>query len=171
MNRRWWLKGAAGVTLMAGLGMGAAQAWKPGFEAGAWPEDLTPTLLALAAAVLRGTLPEPLPDPKAQSEELTHWTQRLQATLAGLPPAVQAEVSDLLGLLRLAPGRMILCGSGLDWAHLAPDDLHARLQAMRLSRLAPRQQAYHALRDLTHAAYYAGPNTWAALGYPGPPRI
>ena len=39
---------------------------------------------------------------------------------------------------------------------------------MRASRIALRQQAYHALRDLTHAAYFADAATWARLGYPGP---
>jgi hypothetical protein len=46
--------------------------------------------------------------------------------------------------------------------------VQSALQAMRSSRLELRQQAYHALRDLTNAAYFADAATWAALGYPGP---
>jgi len=39
---------------------------------------------------------------------------------------------------------------------------------MRVSGTTLRRQAYHALRDLTQAAYFSDPGTWAALGYPGP---
>ena len=37
--------------------------------------------------------------------------------------------------------------------------------------LALRQQAYHALRELTNAAYYADASAWRTLGYPGPSNI
>ena len=47
-------------------------------------------------------------------------------------------------------------------------DLQQALQDMRTSGLAMRQQIYHALRDLTNAAYYADPKAWPMLGYPGP---
>jgi hypothetical protein len=33
--------------------------------------------------------------------------------------------------------------------------------------MALRQQVFHALRDLTNAAYFADASTWAAIGYPG----
>ncbi len=42
------------------------------------------------------------------------------------------------------------------------------LQSMRQSSLALRQQAFHALRDITNAAYFAHASTWSAIGYPGP---
>ena len=42
---------------------------------------------------------------------------------------------------------------------------------MRLSTLALRQQAFHAMRDLINAAWFADPSTWAAIGYPGPRAV
>ena len=54
---------------------------------------------------------------------------------------------------------------------LTPAELQAALQAMRVASIATRQQVYHALRDLTNAAYYAEPATWAQLGYPGPTPV
>ena len=42
---------------------------------------------------------------------------------------------------------------------------------MRTSTLELRQQAYHALRDLTNAAFYANPDVWPLLGYPGPDAV
>ena len=41
---------------------------------------------------------------------------------------------------------------------------------MRTSSLALRQQAYHALRDLTNAAYFADPQSWSAAGLSRPAR-
>jgi hypothetical protein len=38
---------------------------------------------------------------------------------------------------------------------------------MRDSSLALRQQAYHALRDLTNGGYFADAAPWAVMGYPG----
>ena len=77
----------------------------------------------------------------------------------------------MLTLLALPPGRLALAGLSTDWARADVVQIQAALQAMRSSRLALRQQGYHALRDLTHAAYFADSVTWAQLGYPGPTKI
>ena len=36
---------------------------------------------------------------------------------------------------------------------------------------AEMQQAYQALRDLTNAAWFADPEAWSAIGYPGPQAV
>jgi hypothetical protein len=33
------------------------------------------------------------------------------------------------------------------------------------------QQGYQALHDLVLAAWYARPDSWPAIGYPGPPEV
>lgn len=169
MNRRWWIRGALGAAVVSGLAAGAGyRVWKPGYQNGQWPQDLAPTLHALGAVLLAGSLPT---QENAAQAALQAWLQRLASTLVGLPPPVQAEVSDLLALLRLAPGRLVLCGDTADWASLPTADLQYRLTQMRSASLALRQQAYLALRDLSLAAYYAGPEAWPALGYPGPAQL
>ena len=42
---------------------------------------------------------------------------------------------------------------------------------MRFADSLTRQQVYHALRDLTNAAWFADAGTWGLLGYPGPTTI
>ena len=42
---------------------------------------------------------------------------------------------------------------------------------MRVSGVSLREQAYHALRDLTNAAWFAERSTWSALGYDGPVAV
>ena len=78
------------------------------------------------------------------------------------------ELRTLLGVLLHPVGRRLLAGLAPPWSDASIEQLQSALQDMRTSRLALRQQAYHALRDLTNAAYFADPQTWPALGYPGP---
>lgn len=164
MQRRTLLKlGAIGTAIMAAAG-GAA--WL--FTERAWNgQALTASgrhvLGAVARAVLDGTLPATA-TPAAIDAHLT----RMNTTLAAMPPGVQAEVNELLTILGTAAGRVGLAGLSTAWGNASVAQIQAALQGMRTSSLAPKQQAYHALRDLTHAAYFADAGTWAVLGYPGP---
>ena len=81
--------------------------------------------------------------------------QRLAAAVASLAPATRAELSQVLALLAAAPGRWRWAA----WPTTGPQakstaDIARALQSMRTSPLAVRQQVYHALRDLTNAAWY-----------------
>ena len=93
------------------------------------------------------------------------------ATLAGLPPALQAEIGELATLLASAPGRLALTGLATDWPQASTADVQAMLQRLRTSSLAVRQQVYHALRNLTNGAWFADASTWTAIGYPGPRSV
>ena len=121
--------------------------------------------LAVGRAVLAGSWPTDAPE-RLQAEAA--WLRRLDDTVAALPPHTHAELGQLLAVLASAPGRWALAGLQADWPQASVADVGAALQAMRHSRVALRQQAYFALRDLSAAAYFAGPETWLALGYPGP---
>lgn len=91
--------------------------------------------------------------------------------MSAFPFHMQSELSQLLALLATALGRSVLAGLPVEWASASARDVQAALQAMRTSSLALRQQAYHALRDLTNAAYFADASTWAVMGYPGPRAV
>lgn len=119
---------------------------------------------AVAQAVLASTLPE---DPGARAKALEGHIARVQDTIAGMPPAMQAELDELITIVGSAPGRLVLVGLRSDWANASLPDITAALQGMRESSLAVRQQAFHALRDITNASYFADPSTWPAVGYPG----
>lgn len=153
----------ASVTLgMAGAGVAL---WTPGWRQGGFSASARALWRAVAQAVLADLLPT---EAAAREAALEQHLERLQATVAGLPPATRRELSQLLALLDLAPSRLALTGLRHAWATAGLDEVQAALQAMRLSDNSARQQIYHALRDLTQAAYFAGPATWGALGYPGP---
>lgn len=165
MQRRSLLKlGVAGAVVLAVAGGGLALL-RPGLSGGRLSASGREVFEAVARAVLDGSLPT---DATAQRRALDAHLQRLDDTVAGLPAAVRAELSDLLGLLAVAPGRLAFAGLATSWPDADVAALQVMLQDLRTSRLALRQQAYHALRDLTNAAYYADPGTWGLLGYPGP---
>jgi len=97
--------------------------------------------------------------------------RRLDDALAAFPPTVQSELSQLLAILSSPPGRAVNAGLHPGWSQASVSQLQSALQDMRNSSLALRQQAYHALRDLTNAAYFADPQAWPLLGYPGPREV
>lgn len=93
---------------------------------------------------------------------------RLDSVLLAFPPHLQSELSQLLSLLSTSPGRRLLAGLSVDWQDASVDALQASFDDMRRSGIAVRQQAYHALRDITNAAFYADASAWGQMGYPGP---
>ena len=159
MKRRFFI-GSAALLLAAGGGMAAL--WEPGLQAGKLSAPARRQLGAVALALLDGALV-----PERVDAHLDAFEQMLKA----FPPAVQAELKQLLDLLANASGRALLLGSAADLHDMPRQELQALLQAMRVGRNALRQQTYFALRELNGGCFYAQPSAWAAIGYPGPQTI
>jgi hypothetical protein len=166
MQRRTLLGlGMAGAALLAVAGSGAAlvseRTWRDG--------KLLPAgrrvLASVARAVLDGNLPS---DAAAQAAAIDSHLARVEATVNAMPPHTQGEVANLLALLAMPPLRATFAGLSRAWEDASVTDVQAALQSMRQSSLLLRRQAYSALRDLTHAAYFADASTWPLLRYPGP---
>jgi hypothetical protein len=165
MRRRTLLRLGLGGAAVLALAGGGVALLRPGLRDG----RLTPAGRSLFEAVASAVLDDALPtDTSARRAALADHLDRLDATLAGFPPHLRRELSDLIALLDAAPGRWLVCGLRNHWSTARTNDIRAALQAMRESTIALRQQAYHALRDLSNAAYFADPSTWPLLGYPGP---
>jgi hypothetical protein len=166
MQRRTLFRvGIASAAALAVVGGGWAL-WQPGFRAGRLGNDARQVFLAVGQAVLQGLLPAAPGVPR--NVALNDWLGRLEATIGCLSPATRAELSQLLGLLSLRPGRQWLAGLEPAWAEATVEQVQQALLDMRGSPRPLRQQAYHALRDLSTAAYFTSPQAWAQLGYPGP---
>lgn len=165
MQRRSLLKlgiGAAAVLAVAGGGIALL---RPGIEAGRLAPAGREVFGAVARAVLDGVLP---PDATEQARALQAHLDRVDTTIAAFPAATRAELSQLLALLGSAAGRIGLAGLRTHWSDASVEQTQQALQGMRTASLSLRQQAYHALRDLTNAAYFADAATWPAMGYAGP---
>lgn len=141
---------------------------QPGLRQG----KLTPAAQTIFSSVARAILDRTLPSEQLDKQRaLAGLLQRIDDLVQAFPPHVQAELSQLLGLLATAAGRRTLAGLASDWQSASVTDMQEALQSMRVSRLALRQQSYHALHDIVGAAYFSDASTWPALGYPGPVHI
>lgn len=166
MQRRTLLQLGLGATAVLALAGGAVVLLRPTIsDNGQLRAGAREVMHAVALAVLDGALPQ---DPAARQMALDEHLLRLAATIAAFPAPTQTELSQLLALLSAPPGRLALAGLSADWPEASVAQIQSALQGMRLSSLALKQQAYHALRDLTNAAYFSDPSAWMHLGYPGP---
>lgn len=167
MNRRRILKfGLAGAATLGVVGLGGQLL---GLERPLHEGRLEPRgrrlMGAVAGAVLDGSLDD---GPGVRARQLADHLDRVAVTIAGFAPHAQAELAQLLLLIDLPPGRLAFAGLRTPWHEASVEQVAAALEHLRRSRWSVQQQAYHALRDVTNAAFYGEPGTWARLGYPGP---
>lgn len=166
MKRRRLLQlgiASGALVTLAGAGLSLT---RPGLRDGRLTPAGREVLAAVARGVLDGVLPQPWP-----GDELQGHLQRVDAAIASFPPAMQAELGQLVTLLASPPGRLLLTGLQPDWPSASTGEVQAMLQRLRSSALPLRQQTFHALRDLTNAAYFADARTWSVMGYPGPREV
>lgn len=165
MHRRSLLKlGVASAALLAVAG-GALALLQPGLKDGRLTPQGCAVFRALGRAILDGSLPI---EPSRQAAALDGLLDRVDSLLGALPAHAQGELSDLLALLSSSAGRRSFAGLVADWPDASVDAIQAGLARMRVSKLALRQQAYHALHDVVGGAYFSDASTWTLLGYPGP---
>ncbi len=168
MKRRSLLKlGVASAVVLAVAG-GAVATMSPGLVAGKLSAAGRQVFAAVGRGMLDGTLPA---DEGPKQIALNGLLDRVDALTLGLPPHAQDELSQLLGLLASGVGRRALAGLSPDWASATVPELQQAFQGMRVASLSLRQQAYHALHDITGSAYFADASAWKQIGYPGPLKI
>lgn len=165
MERRSLLKLGVGAAALLALAGGGVALFQPGLAAGRLTASGKTVFDAVARAVLDGSLPQTAAEKRAA---LDAQLKRLDEVILAFPSAVQAELSQLLAILSTGAGRRVLAGLSTDWPDASAAEIQAAFDDMRLSGLVARQQAYHALRDLTNAAFYADASAWPLIGYPGP---
>jgi hypothetical protein len=164
MKRRTWIKLGLISGAVLAVAAGSIALIQPARREGRLTERGRAVFAALAPAVLDTLLPT---EPEARAHAVQAYLGRVEVALAGLPPALQAEVDELITVLGSTAGRLALTGLRNDWSVATPSELAAALQGMRESSLAVRQQAFHAVRDITSSSYFSDTGTWATIGYPG----
>jgi len=124
-------------------------------------------LAVIAVALLDNALPADAAD---RDTALNRVLAAAAALIDNLPPSTRAEIAELFSLLSVKPARALLGYSG-DWAITDVAAVATFLAGLRSSAIALKQQAYFALHDVLLGSFYADPSSWAATGYPGPPRL
>lgn len=163
-RRRWLLK--AGLALGAvGAALGGSVFWNRGVADG----KLTPHGRSVLRGVARAVLSDVLPaSPAGRKQRLDALLPRLETIVQSMPPSGQQELAALLGVLANAPARLMVTGLSRSWDEASTEDIAHALESMRVNALPTTMMAYHAVRDLTAMAYFADPENWPAVGYPGP---
>ncbi len=168
MQRRSFLKlGIASAVVLAVAG-GAVALIKPGLVDGKTTPETRLILRQVALAMLAGSLPT---DAVQRNRILDGMVERTDVFIASLPVHVQAELSQLFALLATAAGRRGIVGLSASWESATEAEMTQALVAMRGSGMDLRIQAYQGLHDMVCVPYFAGQESWALLGYPGPTPV
>jgi hypothetical protein len=96
---------------------------------------------------------------------------KADALLATIHPEAGAEVKQLLRLFENGVTGLLVGGRPAPFTTLAAGAQDARLEAWRTSRLALLRTGYQAMVRLAKATYFASPEVYPLLGYPGPPEV
>jgi hypothetical protein len=167
-QRRTFLKlGIASAVLLAVAG-GAVALLQPGLVDNKITSNTRLVLTQVARALLAGSLPK---DERQRQRILDAMMARTDTFIADLPLHVQAELSQLFGLLATAAGRRGIVGLSASWEDTTVSEITTALQSMRTSGMDLRIQVYHGLHDLICVQYFSGQESWALLGYPGPTPV
>lgn len=159
-TRRQFLQtGLAGSLLLTVAGCGA-----PGDR----PSGRSRVISALVPVILDSALPK---EAAARSKAIAATVDGVEKAIAGLALATQKEIGQLFDLLAFAPTRILVAGIWPAWDVALPDEIAAFLESWRHSRLDLLRTGYAGLHDLILGAWYAQPDSWAAIGYPGPPLL
>ena len=158
-TRREFLK----TGLAGGLLLNVAACSRPSENGGR-----TVVLSALIPVMLVGALPA---DGAGQPELIVRTLAGVERAIGGLAPATQKEIGELFDLLAFPLTRMLAAGIWSPWPEATPEAIGNFLESWRHSRFDLLKSGYAALHDLIFGAWYARPDTWAAIGYPGPPKV
>jgi hypothetical protein len=96
---------------------------------------------------------------------------KVDALLARMHPKPAAEFRQLLRVFENAMTGLFTIGAPTAFTRSSPADQDRRLDAWRHSRVAVFRSGYQAMKRLAHATYYASPETFDRVGYPGPPIV
>ena len=170
-GRRSFLKrGLVGAALLALGGGGFLATRKTRLPPGASGpfQVLTPEAAAVLLAVAERLVPERPGFPRPAAIGLA---ARMDAAVAMAHPATQDELLRLLRLFESAAAGLVLDGEPRLFTASTPAQQDRRLSAWAKSRIALRRTGFHAMKRLVYASYYSSRETWAAVGYPGPPVL
>ena len=126
------------------------------------PPGGAPVLPAAVAAAIAG-------QPKAPLPAEVDVAGKLDAFLAPLAPAPAKELKQLLALLDNGLFSLLGGGPATNFTRMSAAQQDAHLARWAHSRLAVQRTGYQALKRLSAAVYFGSPETFASVGYPGPP--
>jgi hypothetical protein len=166
LTRRQFIKvGIAGAAVLAAARMLDRPRAAPAATYRVLDEQSIAMVAALIPVVLAGSLPA---EEGARANAARDVLAAFDRAVAGLGPAVQAEIGQLFSFMSFAPTRLAFAGLWTPVEEATPDQLKAFLTRWRHSRFELQRVSYQALTQLIQASWYDNPASWTAIGYPGP---
>lgn len=172
-SRRGFLsKGLVGGALLALGGGGAAALFARGTRLLPLPPEGLQVLdareYAVVAAISDRLVPAAADFQSAAEARVAFKADRI---LSMNDVTAQAEVKQLLGLFENALPNFLFGLRFTPFSQMDPAAQDAVLREWQTSAIAVRRTGYTALKALVMAAYYGSKETWASVGYPGPPPV
>ncbi|HKB77628.1 MAG TPA: hypothetical protein VKC58_13600, partial [Myxococcales bacterium] len=94
---------------------------------------------------------------------------KADAFLVPLDAASAKDLRQLLALFDNALFSVLTGGPPRPFTRMSPSEQDTHLDRWATSRMAVRRTGFQALKRLSAAVYYGSSETYAAVGYPGPP--
>jgi len=94
---------------------------------------------------------------------------KADAFLAPLPESDRKDLKQLLALFDNALFSVLGGGPAKPFTQMDAAQQDAHLRSWQTSRLAIKRTGFQAMKRLSCAIYYGSPETFASVGYPGPP--
>lgn len=172
-NRRTFLKtGLIGGALLATVAVLHKPLDRMGkrtlVEAHPIDRSLRRVVAAVGPVILAGTFPR---DGAAREYSVNRIVTGVALAVSALGASTQKEVAELFALLDFAPTRVAVAGVGAPWDEAGEDEIERFLTKWCNSPVDLLKSGYMALHDLVLGAWYASPETWDGIGYPGPPPV
>jgi hypothetical protein len=166
-RRAFLKKGLVGGLLLAAGGGAFLATRRTRPATGLGPlQVISPEEATVVLAVANRLVPERVGFPRPLEVGLP---RKFDTLVAGLHPGTQKELRRLLNLFEGALAGFLFEGQLRPFTACSPWEQDDRLRGWAHSRVTLRRSGFRALKKLICAAYYASPETWPAIGYPGPP--
>jgi hypothetical protein len=126
---------------------------------------------AVFAAMAARVVPGDHAGPRWPSAHAVDCAGKADALLATIHPEAGAEMKQLLRLFENGVTGLFWGGRPAPFTTLDGPAQDARLDSWRTSRLALLRTGHQAMVRLAKATYYASPEVYPLVGYPGPPEV
>jgi len=128
----------------------------------------TPAEYSIWAAVADRVLAEEKPSGGPTPAQID-VAARADAFLAPLPETDRKDLKQLLALFDNALFSALQGGPPRPFTAMSPEEQDAHLRRWQTSRFALQRTGYQAMKRLCCALFFSAPETYASVGYPGPP--
>lgn len=123
-------------------------------------------ITALAPVILMQSYPGTL----GMEKGAVRLTKKVDELINTLGEYSKAQLSQLFTIMSSAPLRLVVGAPVGDWKDASAEDIEAFLQAWRTSSLGIKNMGYGSLCKIITMCWYSQPESFAATGYPGPPK-